>query len=499
MKLVTHGSASLTARPHSPLGLNASIAILCSLICLVCAHPAHAQWVPYQIPNSLSGPNGAVGTPDIYGGSESVDMPFGGGPGGANSSGTVTPEFKWTGQAGQSVTPLYVLLQGSAGVGGLNPTSSNYSASDGLEDPEVTFTPPGANYVVSDGSWGKHLVQKTAPDGSGPGYVLSLDPISMSTTGTGGGISGSLSLSATVDSRAVSISSNLGQTYKRPTAQPAGGWTQAVPILDQPQPEYEYADTVAPDASSLFIHPTVDISYSASPIGNWSTNSSYLWNFMISGYSTNGTFQPGSIGGVSNTYINAPTGPGTQEAAIIHLTDAGDGAEATYYYYVNFHAPFENWTRTSVLDHPLVLVDANENVNTSGDWSLIMIIDNDSPTPLSLQTTNTTSFSKTLSGTIGGQQSTGPDVAAAFQANESITVGVTSSVSVADQTTFTGHAYTRTRFFGAQTWEERWGTCSVWSINGYQGDTTWYGVYAPNPGQVSIGSHTDTYYPGYTP
>ncbi len=214
------------------------------------------------------------------------------------------------------------------------------SADDGLGDAP---TYPGG---TSANSVGSHLIHFTVSVGQ---TSVSLPSCSLSATlpntpGTGDTRipNEGLTYTVAIDTREVLITSSLGQTSHKstvhfdsngialpdPDVPGSGGTTNAnsVKIAAGDQETYEYNATV---------------------VGSWAANSSYLWHCSqgrMNCLSGSGTF---TMPNDPPYYYGALYKPEDivrgMEHVYIHLTDAGDGANATNNYYIQWHNLAENW------------------------------------------------------------------------------------------------------------------------------------------------------------
>ena len=274
----------------------------------------------------------------------------------------------------------------------------------------------------------------------------------------------------TIDNREVNISSSLDPTYYRGTDSNGN----PVPVLNARQPDGTmYGDTLKP--SSQFPYNSFPVTYSAAPSGSWSQNSQYHWYSSLTGDVDSGAFNPNSIYPFGTTYMNPPVVGGQTDHIYIHLIDSGDGSDATNNYYMKFHKEYEDWVRTSLLEHPLPFY---QSPYPSEDWQVrLTTIDNPSGQSQTVMIGHSMTVQHQMSGTIGGQQTLDAEGIGAFQMNEGITVGETVSYTFSETFECTAAPYTNTTFYGGIMWEERQGTCSVWGGHGYMGDTTWDGIY----------------------
>ena len=170
--------------------------------------PAHAQWVPYESTNTLpnvpgsnegASPNVATPSPSfVTEGSDTLLVTAFGAPilpAPANITGTVTFTFKWDGVAGQTVTPLYVLLQANASAHGMEMTDTPV-VSDGLGNPTIPGPADGCPWVLNESSSGSTVIEISAPPNAGPGTLLSLNPYTQTATGSHGDVDTSMSATA---------------------------------------------------------------------------------------------------------------------------------------------------------------------------------------------------------------------------------------------------------------------------------------------------------------
>ncbi len=297
--------------------------------------------------------------------------------------------------------------------------SGSCTADDGLGDQAVVSGPTSLEW--NDGwdasldrrskSSGTHLVQKDGSSGTitftfnvsahGDGS-LTRPPQTTSNqappTMEGGGGTEAWPVSVQEDSRGLTISSSLGQTYHMSqTNFDSNGF--ALPDPDTPDSDGTvHANSIKPagtpwatsqDPAPFII--TEGITYHANVIGTWASGSSYQWHVdqaplggSVPGYgsagfgSDSGTLtMPGDPPYDYNaTYeteydfghsiVAQVTG---QEHAYIHLTDANDGADATANYYIQWHDPVENWRlwKTGDVEDPEVFspvwCEGDENGN----------------------------------------------------------------------------------------------------------------------------------------
>ena len=288
-------------------------------------------------------------------------------------------------------------------------SSGSVTVSDGEGDSQVNSTvtnPP--NTVLSGVSSGKHLVPVT----NGAVTIM----VTMTATGSGtAGAGGGGGVTIAPDPRTVSISTSLPQTSSKPTTV-TGSWTNAVPVANLTTGNPIYVDTVDPIPA-----PEITIGYSASAAGTWANYSSYLWNFSISGYSTNGLFNPVAIPGVTNQYTYPTANTGTQEHAYIHLTDATDGANATGNLYVRFHNQWEDF------------IPDVTNLTTQETYIIPGVgVQNNGSTPI------TPSFTQTISGTVNFQAALNGGFTLTNLGTLGITFTPSTSVSSSGATTVPG-------------------------------------------------------------
>jgi len=371
--------------------------VLTCLSLLVFAHPAHAGY--YTITSTVNN-NGVTST----GYSVSVGYPSSSAITYTPASGSSAPQYTmnstvtftvtgtWTPSfTGDTSTPPATTnfletanTQATAESGWYGGPSGSMqpataSGDDGLGDTATVSdsTVSDVTMYISTGT-GKHLVQE-----SGNTFTIT---VTIKDTATGSMmVYGQAALDVAVDTRNVSIGNNLGPTSSKPTTV-TGSWTNAVPVVNPTTGNPTYADTMAPAPPTLVTSPTVSINYTASPIGSWGANSSYLWNFSISGYSVGAMFNPGVISSVDNVYTSATASAGAQEHAYIHLTDSVDGANATGNLYVRFHNQWEDF------------IPDVTNPTTQETYIIAGVgVQNNGSTPI------TPSFTETLSGTVSLQ------------------------------------------------------------------------------------------------
>ena len=264
-------------------------------------------------------------------------------PAHAATHGTVTVIRKWTGP-NPAPKSVYILEQSSAtataGGGGAAPGTA--TASDAFGDPTLFYR--GGEVAQSSGG---RLIQKDSSSG-----VISLSGTISASGDTvplpNGAFQGQCIANGyygwDFDTRAVTITSSLGQTAHKSTTHVDSNGI-ALPDLDVPDADgTTNATTVKPD-------PTVDelIAYKATPIGAWAANSAYFWHIVQGNPYVSlpgGTFTlPSDLpNNYSALYSLASTKTGDgREHVYIHLTSASDGANATNNYYISWHDAGENW------------------------------------------------------------------------------------------------------------------------------------------------------------
>lgn len=340
----------------------------------------------------------------------SADLPpdiTGGGK--ANSADTLTAYFAWVGSGPVPDHADFLLrtrvgatASVSYGRSASSGLSSSASATLGSDTASATASAPGDAH--SQFVPGAHLKRVTASGGvvtvSLSGNVTTdasnslpyekwwtQDNRSWYYVGGGNGAtsanaSGSASATAYPDSREVTISSSLGQTYhKSSTRFDSSG--VALPDPDIPDSDSTvHANTVKQEGGA---GDNISIEYDAHPVGAWASGSSYFWH-LSSGDATPGAVQGGTFSlpndppySYSGQYGASVTG---QEHAYIHLTDAGDGSDGTANYYVQWHDSVENWQKhgSSIEMQPTLYGSSNNpqpangqvNVNVSSgqvNWS----------------------------------------------------------------------------------------------------------------------------------
>jgi len=392
--------------------------------------------------------------------------------GAAGTSGTAvfTAHFTWvpsTGQTAQSdpPTPLYVketvksLWDASYSPSQPVPTGT---ADDGLGD-QIILTNDPQRYRENGTSSGTHLSQQ-----SGSGMVTLTRTLSVSIS-PGGRFN--LIYTAAQDSRAVTISSSLGQTYSK--------GADGKPALNKPGSDGTLQDDTK--VPGTFFN-RLGVTYGANPIGGWSSGSQYNWNLALDSISNSGTFNPASIYPTGDNYSGGSiVKDGAREHAFIRLTDSNpEAASATANYWITFHNPVSGWVRNTMIYHPLP-VGGPPDPNNIGEWKLYTTASNNNPsgTPPSIVSCALgTSVTDTVGGTIGGSQTStlsADDVSQAFQTNESMTFSTAKSTSSTETYTAQNPAgYTTYVYYGVSS-TDRAGTCDVWGTNGYQGISPWNG------------------------
>lgn len=363
-----------------------------------------------------------------------------------------------------------------------SPVGVKQDANDGWGDTPTFSTPPYYGAVSS----GKHLTHVTISAGQTkvPLQRRDLSVVLSCTSSQGGGRGSGMYLKyiAQFDSRNVAIQSDLEPTFYKDPA--TGGPKQNTRIPSG----FMVADTVAPDSSG---GGTQQIGYMPLYLrSSWGTGSSYQWQFSSGGTSIDpqsGTFNT-LLYDVSSPVIRyylTTNGPGSSEYVTLKLTDSKDGAIASNNYSILFHGAYEQWQRKMTVRYPVALVKGGVN-DVHPDWTYLTTISNGSSQNLVHNLTSAVTLSTTLTATISGQQTLTPAAIAAFQLNESISVGKTYTYAYTAQNTFTGAPHTLTQFFAAMSYESRTGTSDVYAKNGFQGNFGWQGIWAS--GVVSPGS-----------
>jgi hypothetical protein len=426
------------------------------------------------------------------------------------SSGTVTVQYiYWDFGLGQPAIPppnqaiKYVkesvaAMWGTVGdASRISPDAAN-SAYDGWDD-----TPTSTDGGLSGGATGIHLVRVDGSSGiiskdiTMSAYVK--DTVNSSPTASfSSGIQ--IGITATLDTRGIFIRSSVDESYHRAID------TNGRPFAEVNATEADgttNADTAIPSV----VAPTARVAYTAYPQGGWSPFSSYHWISTKTGYNDNGVFNAGDIipfrNGLdaSNNLYYSPrsedvTPPNKYvEHVFIRAIDSnqegGQDVSATANYYLTFHNPIEDWAKTSTTIFP-------QSISTStAGWTLLTMIDNNSPAPITQAIGTKKTLTTTMTGEISGKETFDIGALKAFELNEKITVGYTISTEISDVKTFTGAAWTRTSYYGAIGTEHRAGTCSLWNDHGYVGptDVPWSGVYSN--GVVVTAAHLDWTYPGF--
>ncbi len=240
------------------------------------------------------------------------------------------------------------------------------------------------------------------------------------------------------------------------------------------------ADTLAPTGSNL------DVTYTGHPVGGWNDNSEYHWYSSLIGAAAGGLFGPSLPATFLLTYSAPTAAPGTADHINLRLTDSVDAATATSNYYLRFHGKYEDWHRSSQMDHPVAYVSGT----TNPDWTYFNKYQNDTDVAQTVHITITEQLQKTKSGTIASEvatQATNPAGFLAFKVNESITstTQVTSSITQTIDVTIPPHK--TVKVYIAMVWSDLAGTCSTWGLHGYSGDVNWTGIRVPNSnGQVTV-------------
>ncbi len=296
---------------------------------------------------------------DSQGGSNIID---------GDEESTVTTTLTWMPANGDSVMdpppdknhPVHLIEHGYAYESSLGGGSGAGTADDGLGDPrDAGGVSQGNHLIVKDGSSGTITLDPVTvkainpvstyqsgypggggggggyPGGGGPGWDW---------TGGIGAISFYVYLDPSASPRSVTITSSIDPTYHKGSAITDNGAPQ--PVQDLPGPDGTVqANTVKPGPDPQ----NIDITYYANPVGAWTPDSSYQWHIAQGTSSSypSGTFtMPGDppYSQLLQYYLyQIPGKPSQSEHAFIHLTDAGDGANATANYYVNWHDAVENW------------------------------------------------------------------------------------------------------------------------------------------------------------
>jgi len=300
-------------------------------------------------------------------------------------NGKVVYTWKWNGGPNNLPPPptqcvLETATAGAYGGGDANGTV-NVTASDGgigTENKVDSVSDDGKTQTHSDGFGGAQLVTMDGSSGTltVTGTVQAECDLSEPKSGggypgggypgggyPGSGGSGSLHgnagcyFTAALDTRAVTISSSLGQTYHK--GPQSDGHGVALPEADTPLWNGGgFATTVVPNEETPYVadnYWTYVIDFHANPAGSWSADSPYHWQVSLGNTSgmqhpLDGTFDlpydpPYDIDPEYITMGQAfgNVAPGMTESISIMLKDATDGATASNWYNITFHAPTENW------------------------------------------------------------------------------------------------------------------------------------------------------------
>ncbi len=409
---------------------------------------------------------------------------------------TVTTTLTWMPANGDSVMdpppdkdhPVHIEEYGYAyesslwGGSGSAPSGAG-TADDGLGDPrDVNGVSQGNHLLQRDGSSGTitldPVIEKAInpvstyqsgypggggdggggyPGGGGPGWDW---------TGGIGTINFNVALDSSASPRSVTITSSIDPTYHKD------------PVLGKVANTPDGSGTIKADSVNLWdgaFGP--DITYYANPTGSWSAGSAYHWYSAVTGTSNAGTFTlPGDPPYAFPVWYDAFLSG--QEHINLNCTDAGDGANASANYYVNWHKPIETWTRSSIIYHPLPTAGPTDP-NNIGEWQVYGSFANNDPlrTPPNTESCALSAQQTfTVAGTIGGQQTTtvtGSDVAEAFQTNESITVSKAYQSSSTQTYTAQIPPGGVTYVYWGVGWTDRSGTCDLYDEHGFNSTVPW--------------------------
>jgi len=258
--------------------------------------------------------------------------------------------WKWT---GSSTPPAFqsFLIQPSIRLQAFLPPkfSAALSVSDSIND-SWAITSGNASTNVTP-----HLIQLPTSTSDGTSTV-SMDI--QSTYGlslTNGGASASAAtctawetFTAAPDTRSISISSALGQTYyKDPvTILPDPNIALDGVLTDDTVVNQPITTTVIGVDGPVTSTYTPTIQVNGSYGGDWGLLSSYHWNESIEGQNSSGVFNPLGIDSFAiptDTSLVGNANPlGKPDHIFLSAYDSYDGAEATGNYYINFHNPLEN-------------------------------------------------------------------------------------------------------------------------------------------------------------
>ncbi|HET6386806.1 MAG TPA: hypothetical protein VFJ58_25725 [Armatimonadota bacterium] len=405
-----------------------------------------------------------------------------GGPTIAQTAGTIQITFTWVADYGdpsplpkptEQESHVYILLSGSAFAEGNN----GIAADDGLGDAAVNSDsqPPEAT------SSGSHLIQADGSSGViNLSYSLSASAGAVYTSAYPSACRVDVGLTAALDPRSVIISSSVDPTYRRDTS----SGTPARVVNSRAPDGTLNGDTLIPldDVVS-------EITYSAPTTGTWGDNSSFNWYASLYQSAYDGAFSPGSVPPFVLDYF--PEAPYANPSfywkhpdhVFIDLIDSNYGASAHNNYYMNFHEPYEDWVETSTVVHPIPITQSMD------DWTFLQPAENPNADPMQVSVSSGESHTESVSATFGIEASLGVEDAA-IKANVGKTVG--DSVTETFQTTFTFTipAHTIYYIYWAPSWETDSGTCSVWGINGYQGDGSWTCSFPTGPLSAVIVYHS---------
>jgi len=324
--------------------------------------PQSGQWDTLTAPNNTSGGGDGHGYSSVLSGL---------------TDGTVTATLTWVPAAGQTLatdppsSPVHIKEYAKASWaaawsanGSPTPSDADYTgvlADDGLGDSAVNGVSEGYHLIQRDGTSGTitltcdlHAhnpasVWKTSGypgGGSGGGYPGSGGGY---WTWTGGGlITTSFSVSIDDHSRSVTISSDIEDSYYK-SADPDSGYPIQLKHVRNSDGSMKVDASVVPNTGILGgggYH--ADVTYTANPVNFLDAGDigAYYWKHPGGSAGENETPADKSI--TVHYDFNAPTSStplGVSNTTSVRCPDE-DGATASNTYTVNWHYPYENWTKS---------------------------------------------------------------------------------------------------------------------------------------------------------
>jgi hypothetical protein len=462
------------------------------------AHAGHWAEPEYTYTGTASAvwPNGRTDQ-NWATGSRTSGGPFGlltsnGSPFSAETSGQIKVTIRWVPDDADDAPPASVVLRESATVrwhGMANPISTSVldgQADNGLGHPQVVTTEGNTKTGISTGRRSVRVpvssndcIERTVNLSGSFNATINQGSFDFPIPYYGNGGIDTVSYSAKVVNRWVSITSALDTTYRREMR-------NGLPVrLPNDPDEYFtiHADTVGNgDTTDFFGSPELIVNtYNGNHWGPWSQESFYTWNWTLG-------FQPPNHAAHTPRYgqwwplfgtpsmllfYTAPDQGMPEQTAQVHLniTDREDAEYDDAYYYLKFHHPYEDIV---ILNQQILPTQPNslelaDYPNGPEGWTWFESF----PGPATTTVTHTAAVE--IGGEVsveGGGGSEAFKKMLALKTTIKVTAKQTKTLSVSQtfgplEAGYVYHFYWSTRKLVAD------GTASEWGVSGYVRDVHW--------------------------